>query len=74
LASAVLLDCSVPISVHLLQLLLQPDARLLLVILGLRLRVAMGEKFDPPFRISLLLQTMGFGGDCLYASVLSCAS
>ena len=29
---------------------------------GLRLIVTMGEEFDPPFRISLLLQTMGFCG------------
>ena len=41
--------------------LILPDAWLLL---GLRLSVAMGEEFDPPFRVSQLLETLGFGCQC----------
>ena len=58
LAIEVILD-GVPLDGHPLRLL--PDARLLLVLLGLRLRVAMGEQLDPTLRISLLLQTTRFG-------------
>jgi len=66
LAIAVLLDW-VPISAHLLQLLLpKPDTRLLLLLLplvpdarslllGLLPRETISEDFDPPLRLSLLL-------------------